>query len=213
MARSPRQRSVRVSAAAAAKHSVASGKPRTSGKSPASVVARLSAPPHAHTTKRVAHTTRIARASVGKRARRRRQTPSGIGTSHHPELPTAVAIDWPADCMTPGVKHIANRANPACPMAKLTRSRRPAADARAARSFPLTAAELAAPEGVLRAAAVADGEGEVAAPWAPTLGSASAPRRSRRQPARPGSSKVGSRAMAKAAAKPIVVRRLRSRWL
>eukprot|EP00964_Phaeocystis_antarctica_P019587 scaffold10808_cov75-Phaeocystis_antarctica.AAC.2 len=98
-------------------------------------------------------------------------------------------------------------------MAKLTRSRRPAADSRAARNTPLTAAELAAPEGVPRAAAVADREGEVAAPWAPTLDSASAPRRSRRQPARPRSSRVGSTAMAMAAAKAISVRRLRSHWL
>eukprot|EP00964_Phaeocystis_antarctica_P037675 scaffold21531_cov63-Phaeocystis_antarctica.AAC.3 len=98
-------------------------------------------------------------------------------------------------------------------MAKLTRSRRAAADARAARSCPLTAAELAAPEGVLRAAAVADCEGEVAAPWTPTLGSASAPRRSWRQPTRPRSSRLGSRAMAMAAAKAIAVRRLRSHWL
>eukprot|EP00964_Phaeocystis_antarctica_P015241 scaffold8422_cov82-Phaeocystis_antarctica.AAC.2 len=103
-------------------------------------------------------------------------------------------------------------------MAKLTRSRRPAADSRAARNTPLTAAKLAAPDVVrmrtaavaaregkvntpltaaklaapdgvrMRATAFADREGEVAAPWAPTLGPASAPRRSRRQPARPRSS-------------------------
>eukprot|EP00964_Phaeocystis_antarctica_P061978 scaffold37075_cov78-Phaeocystis_antarctica.AAC.4 len=88
-------------------------------------------------------------------------------------------------------------------MAKLTRSRRPAADSRAARNTPLTAVELAAPEGVLRAAAVADREGEAAALRPPALGSASAPRRSRRQPARPRSSRVGSRAMAMAVTKAI----------
>eukprot|EP00964_Phaeocystis_antarctica_P102265 scaffold67632_cov79-Phaeocystis_antarctica.AAC.2 len=98
-------------------------------------------------------------------------------------------------------------------MAKLTRSRRPAADSRAARNTPLTAAELAAPEVVLRAAAIVDCEGEVAALWTPTLDSASSPRRSRRPPARPRSSKVGSRAMAAAAAKAIAVRRPRSHWL
>ena len=111
---------------------------------------------------------------------------------------------------------ITDSAHPACPIAKLTRSLRPAADARAARSFSLTAAVLAARaesrrveshvEGVLRAAAVADCEGEgivdksslgaesclrsracVAVPallWTPALGSASAPRRSRRLPIR-----------------------------
>eukprot|EP00964_Phaeocystis_antarctica_P020946 scaffold11593_cov61-Phaeocystis_antarctica.AAC.3 len=137
--------------------------------------------------------------------------------------------------MSIGVRPIATSAHPACTMAKLTRSRRPAADARAARSFSLTAAELAAPEGVLRAAAVAGCGGEgivdksslgaesclrsracVAVPallCTPALGSASAPRRSRRQPTRPRSSRVGSRAMATAAAKAITVRRLRSRWL
>eukprot|EP00964_Phaeocystis_antarctica_P017329 scaffold9564_cov85-Phaeocystis_antarctica.AAC.5 len=82
-------------------------------------------------------------------------------------------------------------------MAKLTRSRRPAADARAARNTLLTAADLAAPEKARRA------EGEVGASWTPTLGSAFASRRSRRQPARPRSSRVGSRAMAMAAAKAI----------
>eukprot|EP00964_Phaeocystis_antarctica_P010596 scaffold5836_cov68-Phaeocystis_antarctica.AAC.1 len=93
-------------------------------------------------------------------------------------------------------------------MAKLTRSRRPAADARAARNTPLTAAKVAAPDGVrMRAAAFADREGEVAALWTLTLDSASAPRRSRRQPARPRSSRVGSRAMATAAAKPVVGKR------
>eukprot|EP00964_Phaeocystis_antarctica_P004551 scaffold2459_cov72-Phaeocystis_antarctica.AAC.3 len=105
--------------------------------------------------------------------------------------------------MTAGISQITNSAHPVCPMAKLTRSRRPAADARAARNTPLAAAELAAPEGVLRAAAVADREGEAAAPWTRTLGSASAPRRSRRQPARPRSSRVGSRAMAMAVVKAV----------
>ena len=72
-------------------------------------------------------------------------------------------------------------------MAKLTRSRRLAADARVARSFPFTAAELAALEGVVRVAPVTDCEGEAVA-------------RSRRQePARPRSSKVGSTARAAAA--------------
>eukprot|EP00964_Phaeocystis_antarctica_P044522 scaffold25579_cov67-Phaeocystis_antarctica.AAC.3 len=89
-------------------------------------------------------------------------------------------------------------------MAKLTRSRRAAADDRAARNTPLTAAELAAPE---------DRVGEIGSPWTPALDSASAPRRSRRQPAIPRSSRVGSRAMATAAAKAIDVRRLSSRWL
>eukprot|EP00964_Phaeocystis_antarctica_P158260 scaffold128830_cov75-Phaeocystis_antarctica.AAC.1 len=91
-------------------------------------------------------------------------------------------------------------------MAKLTRSRSPAADSRAACNTPLTAVELAAPGVVLRAAAVAFSEGEGAAPWTPALDSASAPsRRSRRQPARPRSSRVGSRAMAMAAAKAVAI--------
>eukprot|EP00964_Phaeocystis_antarctica_P080428 scaffold50224_cov56-Phaeocystis_antarctica.AAC.1 len=213
MARSPRQRSVGVSAAAAVKISAASGKPKASGQSPASVAAMWSAPNPVNPTTRVAHTTRIARASVGKRARRRRQLPGGSGTSHQNRLPTAASIDWPVENMTDGVALITSRAHPACPMAKLTRSRRPVADARAARNTPLTAAELAAPEGVLRAAALADREGEVAAPWTPALDSASAPRRSRRQPVRPRSSRVGSTTMAIAAAKAIAVRCLRSHWL
>eukprot|EP00964_Phaeocystis_antarctica_P073521 scaffold45117_cov87-Phaeocystis_antarctica.AAC.2 len=79
-------------------------------------------------------------------------------------------------------------------MTKLTRSRRPAADARAARNTLLTAADLAAP---------GDREGEVGAGWTPTLDSAFSPRRSRRQPARPRSSRVGSRAMAMAVTKAI----------
>eukprot|EP00964_Phaeocystis_antarctica_P058090 scaffold34434_cov95-Phaeocystis_antarctica.AAC.3 len=79
-------------------------------------------------------------------------------------------------------------------MTKLTRSRRPAADARAARNTLLTAADLAAPE---------DCEGEIGAGWTPALDSAFSPRRSRRQPARPRSTRVGSRAMAMAAAKAI----------
>eukprot|EP00964_Phaeocystis_antarctica_P157369 scaffold127530_cov88-Phaeocystis_antarctica.AAC.2 len=81
-------------------------------------------------------------------------------------------------------------------MTKLTRSRRPAADARAACNTPLTAVDLArAPEDRR--------ENEVTAPWAPKLDSASAPRRSRRQLARPRSSRVGSRAMAMAVVKAI----------
>eukprot|EP00964_Phaeocystis_antarctica_P017327 scaffold9564_cov85-Phaeocystis_antarctica.AAC.3 len=150
----------------------------------------------------VAHTTRIARASVEKRARRRRQMPGGYMTSHH-RLTT-------------------DSAHPACTMTKLTRSRRAAADARAARNTPWTAAFLVEfresshkPEGVLRAQLRrdVDREGEGAAPWTPTLGFAFAPRRSRRQLARPRSSRVGSRAMAMAAAKAIDVRRQSSRWL
>eukprot|EP00964_Phaeocystis_antarctica_P112708 scaffold76837_cov68-Phaeocystis_antarctica.AAC.1 len=174
----------------------------------------LSIPSPVSKTRTVAHTTRIARASVGKRARRRRQKPSGTGTSHHTRSPTAASIDWPIANMTVGVAQITNSAHPACPMTKLTRSRRPTADARAARNTPLTAANLAAPDGVrMRAAAVADREGEVAAPWAPTLDAASAPRRSRRQPARPRSRRVGRMATAMAAAKAIAVCRPRSRCL
>eukprot|EP00964_Phaeocystis_antarctica_P026055 scaffold14653_cov66-Phaeocystis_antarctica.AAC.5 len=203
MARSPRQRSVGASTAAAAKSSVATGKPYASGQTPASVATMVPAPNPDHKTTPVAHATRIARASVGKRARPRRKRPSGNGTNHHGGDPTASPIDWPVLSTSVGVALITNRAHPACTMAKLTRSRRPAADARASRNTPLTAAELAAPEGVLRAADVANREGEVVAPWTPTLGSASAPRRSRRQPARPRSSRVGSRAMAIAAAKAI----------
>eukprot|EP00964_Phaeocystis_antarctica_P138597 scaffold103261_cov84-Phaeocystis_antarctica.AAC.1 len=174
----------------------------------------LSAPYPDHRTRQVEHTTRIARASVGKRARARARAPSGIGTHHHTREPTAALIDWPVVNMTDGITLITSRAHPVCPMAKLTRSRRPAADARAACNTPLTrAVERAAPGVVLRAAAVADREGEVAAPRPPALDSASAPRRSRRQPARPRSSRVGSRAMAMAAVKAIDVRRQSSRWL
>eukprot|EP00964_Phaeocystis_antarctica_P034435 scaffold19583_cov62-Phaeocystis_antarctica.AAC.5 len=138
-------------------------------------------------TTAVAHTTRIARASVGKRAKRRRPKPSGAGTSHQKRLPTAAAIDWPVANMT----------------------RRPAASSRAAYNSTLTAAKVS-----LAAAAVADDcEGEVAAPWTPALDSASVPRRSRRQPVLPRSSRVGSTAMAMAAAKAISVRRPSSSWL
>eukprot|EP00964_Phaeocystis_antarctica_P029251 scaffold16490_cov73-Phaeocystis_antarctica.AAC.3 len=193
MARSPRQRSVGTIAPAVTKYSAASGKPIVSETSPASVALMLSIPmsiPNpVNTTTAVAHTKRMARASVGKRARKRRQLPNGNGASHQKELPTAALIDWPVKDMTAGLRLITKSAHPACPIAKLTRSRRPAADARAARNTPLTAAELAAPEGVLIAAAVADSEGEVAAPRPPALDSASAPRRSQRQPARPRSSR------------------------
>eukprot|EP00964_Phaeocystis_antarctica_P019579 scaffold10807_cov79-Phaeocystis_antarctica.AAC.4 len=86
MARSPRQRSVGVSAAAVANCSAATGKPSAFGTLPASVAASSSIPSPVHRTIRVAHTTRIARASVGKRARRRRQRPGGISTSHQSTL-------------------------------------------------------------------------------------------------------------------------------
>eukprot|EP00964_Phaeocystis_antarctica_P093969 scaffold60750_cov75-Phaeocystis_antarctica.AAC.3 len=205
MARPPRQRSVGASAPALANISAASGKPNASGKLPASVELMLSIPIPVSRTRQVAHTTRITRASVGKRARRRRQKPSGIGTSHQKTLPTAASIDRSAKYMNVGVAQITNSAHPACPMAKPTRSRRPAADARAARNTLLTAADLAAPEDRR--------EGQVGAPWTPALDSAFAPRRSRRQPARPRSSRVGSRAMTMAVAKAIDVRRMRSRWL
>eukprot|EP00964_Phaeocystis_antarctica_P084024 scaffold52903_cov61-Phaeocystis_antarctica.AAC.4 len=158
-----------------------------------------------HKTTPVAQTTRIVRASVGKRARRKRKGPSGNGTNHHGGEPTASPIDWPALSMTVGVALITNRAHPACTMAKLTRSRRPAADSRASRNTPLTAAELAAPEGMLIAEGRAESSSEVAAPWTPALDSAFAPRRSRRQPARLKSSRVGSAAMAMAAAKAIAL--------
>eukprot|EP00964_Phaeocystis_antarctica_P013392 scaffold7334_cov64-Phaeocystis_antarctica.AAC.5 len=166
----------------------------------------LSIPKTVSRTTAVAHTTRIARASVGKRARRRRQTPSEDGTSHQKRLPTAAPIGWPVKPITVGVRLIADNANPACPIAKLTRSRRPAADARAACSTPLTAAEL-------RAAPVTDSETDVAAPWTPTLGSAFTPMRSRRQPARPRSSRVGRMETAMAAAKAVPTRILSSRSL
>eukprot|EP00964_Phaeocystis_antarctica_P048098 scaffold27847_cov65-Phaeocystis_antarctica.AAC.2 len=109
----------------------------------------------------------------------------------------------PTKAMTAGVRLITSRAHPVCTIAKLTRSRRPAADSRAACNTPLTVAELAAPEVVLRAAAIADCVREVAAPWTPTLDSAFAPRRSRCRPARSRSSRVGSRAMAMAVVKAI----------
>eukprot|EP00964_Phaeocystis_antarctica_P089641 scaffold57240_cov69-Phaeocystis_antarctica.AAC.1 len=213
MARPPRQHSVGASAPAAAKSSAASRRPTSvadmtamfSGRAPASVATMMSAPNPDHKTTPVAHTTRIARASVGKRARARRQRPSGSGTSHQKRLPMATSTDWPVENMTDGIALITSKAHPACPMAKLTRSRRPAADDRAARNTLLTAADLAAPE--------KDREGEVGSPWTPALDSASAPRRSRRQPAIPRSSRVGSRAIAMAAMKAIDVRRLRSRWL
>eukprot|EP00964_Phaeocystis_antarctica_P046781 scaffold27053_cov72-Phaeocystis_antarctica.AAC.2 len=206
MARSPRQHSVGASAATVAKHSAARRKPIASGRTSASVAAMLSAPNPVSTTTPVAHNTRIARASVGKRARRRRQRPGAYSTSHQE----------PVKLITAGVRPIANSAHPACPIIKLTCSRRPAASSRAAYNSLLTAANLSL--AALRAAALADGENEVAladgaAPWTPALDSASAPRRSRRQPPRPRSSRVGSRAMAMAAAKAINVRRLRSRWL
>eukprot|EP00964_Phaeocystis_antarctica_P033643 scaffold19075_cov71-Phaeocystis_antarctica.AAC.2 len=194
MARSPRQHSVGASAPAVAKHTVARRKPIASGRTPASVAARYCAPNCVYTTMAMAHTTRIARASVGERARRRRKMPSGYITSHQKTLPMAASIDWFAPSMTAGAVPIADNAHPACPMTKLTRSRRPAADAPAARNTVLTAADLAAPE---------DREDEVGASWTATLDSAFPPRRSRRQPARPRSSRVGSRAMAMAVAKAI----------
>eukprot|EP00964_Phaeocystis_antarctica_P045093 scaffold25938_cov66-Phaeocystis_antarctica.AAC.1 len=119
-------------------------------------------------------------------------------------MPTAASIDWPVANMTDGVRPIADNAHPACTMTKLTRSRRPAADDRAARNTVVTAADLAAPEGVLKIAeGRADREGEVGASWTRALDSAFSPRRSRRQPARPRSSRVGNRAMAMAVAKAI----------
>eukprot|EP00964_Phaeocystis_antarctica_P007015 scaffold3802_cov67-Phaeocystis_antarctica.AAC.1 len=210
MARSPRQRSVGASAQLVPKSSAASGKAASGSQTPRSVAEMAPAPNPVHRTMKVTQATRIARASVGKRARRRRQMQSGDGTSHQSSRPTAASIDRPVMYMTVGITQITNSAHPACPMAKLTRSRRPAADARAARNTSLTAAELArASEGVLRAVAVADSEGEVAALWT-TLDSASTPRRRRRQPARPRSSRLGSRAMAAATAKAIAIRRRRS---
>eukprot|EP00964_Phaeocystis_antarctica_P002798 scaffold1480_cov57-Phaeocystis_antarctica.AAC.4 len=150
----------------------------------------LSAPIPAHATTAAAHTTRIARASVGKRARRRRQMPGGCSTCHQKRLPTAASIDLPA----------------------MNMARRPAANSRAACNSPLTVAKVIL--AALRATTVVDDrEGEAAAPWTPALDSASAPRRSRRQPVRPRSSRVGSKAMAMAAAKAIAVRRLSSSWL
>eukprot|EP00964_Phaeocystis_antarctica_P074569 scaffold45860_cov78-Phaeocystis_antarctica.AAC.7 len=205
MARPPRQRSVGASAPALANISAASGKPNASGKLPASVELMLSIAIPVSRTRLMAHTTRIARASVGKRARRRRKKPSGIGTSHQRTLPTAASIDRSAKYMIVGVAQITSSAHPACPMAKLTRSRRPAADARAARNTPLTAAKLAAPEKDRRVEPRSEGE-RGRPSWTPTLDSgvtAFPPRRSRRQPARPRSFRVGSRAMAMAAAKAI----------
>eukprot|EP00964_Phaeocystis_antarctica_P031852 scaffold18016_cov65-Phaeocystis_antarctica.AAC.2 len=176
-------------------------------------------------TMKIAFATRIARASVGKRARAKRQAPTVDGTTHQSWSPTAASSDWPVANMIQGADPIAKNAHPACPIAKLTRSRRPAADSRAASNTPLTAAELdpiiaaaaiaavvAASIAVTVAAAVADREGEVAAPWTSTLDSEPAPRRSRRQPARPRSSRVGSMATAMATAKAIAIRRRRSRW-
>ena len=159
--------------------------------------------------------------------------PGGSATSHQTALPIAASIDWPAKFMTSGLALITKKAKPACPMAKLTRSLRPAAEARAARNTPLTAAMLAAPEVVrMRAIAVGGCEGdiaalrghnlalrasrinsevEIAAPCSPTLGATFALRRcTRRQPARPRSSRVGSKATAMAAAKSTTVRRLSS---
>eukprot|EP00964_Phaeocystis_antarctica_P058086 scaffold34433_cov79-Phaeocystis_antarctica.AAC.1 len=103
MARSPRQRSVGASAPAAARNSAAFGKPYTFGWSPASVETRSSIPSPVHRTRAVADTMRIARASVGKRARRRRQMPSGTGTRHHRRPPTAASIGRPTKLMTVGV--------------------------------------------------------------------------------------------------------------
>eukprot|EP00964_Phaeocystis_antarctica_P061977 scaffold37075_cov78-Phaeocystis_antarctica.AAC.3 len=103
MARSPRQRSVGASAAAVTKYSAASGNPNASGEPPASVELMLSIPNPVSRTTVMAHTTRIARASVGKRARRRRQKPGGTGTCHQKALPTAASIDWPVTSMITGV--------------------------------------------------------------------------------------------------------------
>eukprot|EP00964_Phaeocystis_antarctica_P153870 scaffold122308_cov63-Phaeocystis_antarctica.AAC.1 len=50
------------------------------------------APNPVHTTRRVALTTRMKRASVGKRARRNRQIPRGAGTSHSWALPMIASI-------------------------------------------------------------------------------------------------------------------------
>eukprot|EP00964_Phaeocystis_antarctica_P017330 scaffold9564_cov85-Phaeocystis_antarctica.AAC.6 len=103
MARLPRQRSVEASAPALANISAASGNPNASGMLPASVELMLSIPIPVNRTRQMAQTTRIARASVGKRARRRRQKPSGIGTSHQKTLPTAASIDRSAKYMNVGV--------------------------------------------------------------------------------------------------------------
>eukprot|EP00964_Phaeocystis_antarctica_P051869 scaffold30305_cov62-Phaeocystis_antarctica.AAC.1 len=93
MARSPRQRSVGVSAPAAKKNSAGNRKLSASGRPAcASVDLMVSIPIPVYRTRQVAHTTRIARSSVGKRARRRRQTPSGNETSHQKRLPTTASI-------------------------------------------------------------------------------------------------------------------------
>eukprot|EP00964_Phaeocystis_antarctica_P153871 scaffold122308_cov63-Phaeocystis_antarctica.AAC.2 len=97
--------------------------------------------------------------------------------------------------MARGVRLTTRMAHPACPMAKLTCSRRPAADSRAARSVPAHQA---------RAARAARAAREVA------LVFASAPRRNRRQPARPRSSRVGRIAMAAA---KLTANAVLARWL
>eukprot|EP00964_Phaeocystis_antarctica_P066695 scaffold40359_cov69-Phaeocystis_antarctica.AAC.4 len=58
------------------------GRARRQRRNAARQAGSQSAPDPVHVTRREAQTTRIARASVGKRARRRRQIPSGAGTSH-----------------------------------------------------------------------------------------------------------------------------------
>jgi len=123
-----------------------------------------SAPYPIYVITKVAHTMRIARVSMGKTARRSRQFPGGASMVHQLRSPTAASIDRAVMNMITGVKDTAKSAHPACPMAKLTRSRRPAADARAARSTPFTAAELAAPKSVLRVDPLAGSGGEVVAP-------------------------------------------------
>ena len=98
---------------------------------------------------------------VGPRSLSPDPTPAAALRSRYVHVQTAASIDWPKLRMTAGVTPITNSAHPACPMAKLTRSRRPVADARAARSTPFTAAELAAPKSVLRVDPLAGSGGEV----------------------------------------------------
>ena len=78
----------------------------------------------------------MARASVGKTARRRRNRPGIPRTNQLKVGPTTALIGTPIASMTRGANPKTVRAQPLCAIRPLTRSRRCAAERCAARSLP-----------------------------------------------------------------------------
>ena len=156
MARKPRNQSVGTSAPASAKVNTAPTVSIGLGLCFRSALALLSKANPVPRTTTVMHTMRMAVASVGKRARRSRQMPSGNSEKNDPGW---TSIGWPVCNIKEGVTAITKRAHPVWTIAKLTRSLRPAADLRAALSLFLTPAALVALGRLSRASPVVDCEG------------------------------------------------------